>query len=213
MSWIASPSHLLLTARSWQLQLPTQLQIVAWTFAIVTKIVILILYCVVENVHQMENYICVICVAYHHLYCGLRLQFSGQFCLSASRNRIAVIIKRKVMLRGLSGSSHTHARPAWGAVTKLSLVTDVSLCGDDVRGPIKVADQCLEARGAPAQISDWDQPPCCQTKARSCLVSPLAATLPGHSAARCVATRTTRHGSYFYTFKTNINTCSDVSFI
>ena len=42
-------------------------------------------------------------------------------------------------------------------VTKLSLVTDVSLCGDDVRGPIKVADQCLGARGAQAQISDWDQ--------------------------------------------------------
>ena len=112
MSWIASPSHLLLTARSWQLQLPTQLQIVAWTFAIVTKIVILILYCVVENVHQMENYICIICVAYHHLYCGLRLQFSGQFCLSASRNRIAVIIKRKVMLRAQWLASHSrHHHP------------------------------------------------------------------------------------------------------
>ena len=34
-----------------------------------------------------------------------------------------------------------------GAVTNLSLVTDVSLCGDDVRGPIKVADQCLEHAG------------------------------------------------------------------
>ena len=90
-------------------------------------------------------------------------------------------------------------------VTKLSLVTDVSLCGDDVRGPIKVADQCLGARGAPAQISDWDQSPCCETKARSCLVSPLAATLPGHSAARCVATPSTPHGSYFCTFKTNFN--------
>ena len=92
-------------------------------------------------------------------------------------------------------------------VTKLSVVTDVSLCGDDVRGPIKVADQCLGARGAPAQISDWDQSPCCQTKARSCLVSPLAATLPGHSAARCVSTPTTRHGSYFCTFKSNFNKC------
>ena len=89
-------------------------------------------------------------------------------------------------------------------VTKLSLVTDVSLCGDDVRGPIKVADQCLGARGAPAQIR-LGSAPCCQTKARSCLVSPLAATLPGHSAARCVATPTTRHGSYFCTFKTNFN--------
>lgn len=70
------------------------------------------MYCVVENVHQMENYICIICVAYHHLYCGLRLQFSGQFCLSASRNRIAVIIKRKVMLRAQWLASHSrHHHP------------------------------------------------------------------------------------------------------
>ena len=95
-------------------------------------------------------------------------------------------------------------------VTKLLLVTDVSLCGDDVRGPIKVADQCLEARGAPAQISDWDQSPCCQTKARSCLVSPLAATLPGHSAARCVDTPSTRHIPTFVLLKLTSTNAVDI---
>ena len=123
MSWIASPSHLLLTARSWQLQLPTQLQIVAWTFVIVTKIVILILYCVVENVHQMENYICVICVAYHHLLICIVACVSNFLANFAwvPVGTVSLLLSKEKWCSGLSGSPHTHARPASNRIRQFEI--------------------------------------------------------------------------------------------
>ena len=140
---------------------------------------------------------------------------------------VSLLLSKEKWCSGLSGLPHTHTKPASNRIRLFEIPQTLkpwlSLLGTSSNKAVgrnwcfSVWGRCKGSNYSGRSVSGSTRGsssdlrlgsvPCCQTKARSCLVSPLAATLPGHSAARCVATQSTRHGSYFCTFKPKFNKC------